>query len=135
MNVGVKICERCDFYFDFDFWVEDWGFYERTVLGKHHYNHLLLDMSQTLVSIEEWTQDWQDSKDKRTGFKDKKLRVYNLIGSQLVCKGAENPSQQKHPNTRYIKSPIYSLIIYISRCPKEGRVLFLINRKKNYLSK
>ncbi|OAV89983.1 hypothetical protein PTTG_07510 [Puccinia triticina 1-1 BBBD Race 1] len=67
--------------------VEEWGFYERTVTKEFHFNHLLLDMSRTLSSKEEWNQDWEDSKNKRIHFKEKKLRVYKLIGSQLVCQG------------------------------------------------
>jgi hypothetical protein len=67
--------------------VEEWGFYERTVTKEYHFNHMLLDMSRTLSSHEEWKQDWEDSRSKRAAFKEKKVRVYKLIGSQLVCQG------------------------------------------------
>lgn len=75
--------------------VEEWGFYERSITKKYHFNHLQLDMSQTLLSLNEWTEDWSDSKLKRLSYKDKKLRVYKLVGSQLVCRGTEENSNSK----------------------------------------
>jgi hypothetical protein len=84
--------------------VEEWGFYERTVLGQFHFNHLQLDMSQTLSSVEEWNQDWDDSRNKRRGFKEKKVRVYKLIGSQLVCQG---PTDLRHSEDTHQKSQLW----------------------------
>jgi len=72
--------------------VEEWGFYERTVIQEYHFNHMLLDMSRTLSSLEEWSQDWEDSRAKRAVFKEKKVRVYKLVGSQLVCQGPTESS-------------------------------------------
>ncbi|KAI7943428.1 hypothetical protein MJO29_013272 [Puccinia striiformis f. sp. tritici] len=85
--------------------VEDWGFYERTVLNQYHFNHMLLDMSSTLESIDEWQQDWLDSKTKRLGYKDLKLRVYKSIGSQLVCQGpstADEGGIDQHGNPKQV---------------------------------
>lgn len=76
--------------------VEDWGFYERSIPGKHHFGHIMLDMSATLLSIDEWGDDWQDSRDKRSEFQKKHVRVYRLTGSQLVCAGTNESWEAGH---------------------------------------
>ncbi|POW02494.1 hypothetical protein PSTT_11730 [Puccinia striiformis] len=63
------------------------------------------DMSSTLESIDEWQQDWLDSKTKRLGYKDLKLRVYKSIGSQLVCQGpstADEGGTDQHGNPKQV---------------------------------
>ncbi|KAH9822244.1 Metallo-dependent phosphatase-like protein, partial [Melampsora americana] len=48
---------------------EHWGFYERSIV-KHHFGYMMIDI-----------------RDKRMEYKRAGLRVYKLIGSQLVCNG------------------------------------------------
>ncbi|KAI8449782.1 Metallo-dependent phosphatase-like protein [Phakopsora pachyrhizi] len=76
--------------------VENWGFYERSIVNKHHFGYMMLDMSETLLSIDEWGEDWRDSRDRRKKFHDHKLRVYKLVGSQLVCKGTNDSWESGH---------------------------------------
>ncbi|EFP85162.1 hypothetical protein PGT21_002030 [Puccinia graminis f. sp. tritici] len=110
--------------------VEEWGFYERTVLGQFHFNHLQLDMSQTLSSVEEWNQDWDDSRNKRRAFKEKKVRVYKLIGSQLVCQGPtdlrhSSDDDPQHKNSQVWEAGHYSAtdrLVWSTRA-SDGRLL------------
>ncbi|KAG0142574.1 hypothetical protein CROQUDRAFT_717597 [Cronartium quercuum f. sp. fusiforme G11] len=76
--------------------VEDWGFYERSISGSFHFNHVMIDMSATLLSIDEWGSDWQDGREKREGFNKEHVRVYRLLGSQLVCAGTNESWESGH---------------------------------------
>lgn len=74
---------------------EHWGFYEKSI-PKHHFGYMMIDMSNTLLSIEEWGEDWQDSRDKRIEYKKSHIRTYKLVGSQLVCNGTNESWESGH---------------------------------------
>lgn len=76
--------------------VEYWGFDKLSISGKHHLNYMKLDMSLTLVSIDEWGEDWQDSRDENAGYIKNHDRVCKLTGSQLICQGTYDSLQSGH---------------------------------------